>query len=256
MRIKKHSKAAVCCFMACVAGSLFFSMADQAEAQIIYTITGFANNLGPDDELLSPQVGLEETYTAVFEIDDSVVDTNPSTERGFFPDAILSSSITFSGGYTSTVDFAGGNVLVRQSGSIFFDAPRAAPDGPGPFDADGGFNLFSFEPFDSDALFSEPQEISDLPGSLWFLEEPDGLIVAGVAPSEAAMSLSVTLPQILLGDCNLDGNVNFLDITPFISFLSGGVEYLEEADVNQSGDINFLDIGPFVNVLQGRPVGS
>ena len=264
MRIKEHSKAAVYCLMACVAGSLFFSMANQAEAQIIYTVTGFANNLGPDDNLLSPQVGLEETYTAVFEIDETAVDTNSSTERGFFPNAILSSSITFSGGYTSTVDFAGGTVQVRPSGSISFDPPRPAPDGPGPFTNKGAFLLFSSDSFESDALFSEPQEISNLPGSLWSLEEPDGLIVSGAVPSsedtefppEAAKTLSVTLPPTVLGDCNLDGSVNFLDISPFVSILSSGGEYLEEADMNQSGDINFLDIQPFVNVLLGRPIGS
>ena len=55
---------------------------------------------------------------------------------------------------------------------------------------------------------------------------------------------------ILLGDVNLDGFVNFLDISPFISVLSTGGT-LAEADVNQDGAVNFLDISPFIGVLAG-----
>ena len=56
---------------------------------------------------------------------------------------------------------------------------------------------------------------------------------------------------ILLGDVNLDGFVNFLDISPFISVLSAGGT-LAEADVNQDGAVNFLDISPFIGVLAGQ----
>lgn len=52
----------------------------------------------------------------------------------------------------------------------------------------------------------------------------------------------------LLGDVNLDGEVNFLDISPFISILSVG-DFLGEADVNQDGEVNFLDISPFISIL-------
>jgi len=56
------------------------------------------------------------------------------------------------------------------------------------------------------------------------------------------------IADALLGDCNLDGVVNFLDISPFIELLFSGA-YLEEADINQDGDVNFLDISPFIDVL-------
>ena len=55
---------------------------------------------------------------------------------------------------------------------------------------------------------------------------------------------------ILLGDVNLDGFVNFLDISPFISVLSAGGT-LAEADVNQDGVVDFMDISPFIGVLSG-----
>jgi len=53
---------------------------------------------------------------------------------------------------------------------------------------------------------------------------------------------------VLLGDCNLDGVVNFLDIAPFISFLTGA-GYLAEADTNEDGFVNFLDISSFITYL-------
>ena len=53
--------------------------------------------------------------------------------------------------------------------------------------------------------------------------------------------------SVLLGDCNLDGLVNFLDIAPFIAILSGN--YHATADTNEDGFVNFLDIGPFITLL-------
>ena len=50
-----------------------------------------------------------------------------------------------------------------------------------------------------------------------------------------------------LGDCNHDGSVNFLDITPFLSFIFVG--YQTEADINEDGITDFLDISPFIELL-------
>ena len=55
---------------------------------------------------------------------------------------------------------------------------------------------------------------------------------------------------VLLGDCNFDGIVNFLDISPFIGLLTSGV-YVEQADCNEDGFVNFLDIAPFIAILAG-----
>ena len=56
------------------------------------------------------------------------------------------------------------------------------------------------------------------------------------------------VPDVLLGDVNLDGIVNFLDISPFISRLSSG-EFQLEADVDENGRVDFLDISPFIGIL-------
>ena len=66
----------------------------------------------------------------------------------------------------------------------------------------------------------------------------------------AGSTISVALPAttVLLGDVNLDGMVNFLDISPFIQRLSNQ-EPQAEADVNQDGVVSFLDISPFIMIL-------
>ena len=60
-------------------------------------------------------------------------------------------------------------------------------------------------------------------------------------------------PEIILGDVNQDGVVNFADIDPFINVLiSGGFQ--EEADANQDGVVNFSDIPAFIAALIANPL--
>ena len=73
-------------------------------------------------------------------------------------------------------------------------------------------------------------------------------IVGGSTTQEARVYVSQI---IILGDCNQDSVVNFLDITPFIGILSSG-SFLEEADVNRDGSVSFLDITPFIGILAGN----
>ena len=53
-----------------------------------------------------------------------------------------------------------------------------------------------------------------------------------------------------IGDVNRDGEINFLDISPFIELLSSG-GFQCEADINQDGVVTFLDISPFIGLLSG-----
>ena len=52
----------------------------------------------------------------------------------------------------------------------------------------------------------------------------------------------------LLGDVNLDGVVDFFDISPFIAILSAS-GYQDEADIDQDDAVDFFDIGPFIDLL-------
>ena len=54
----------------------------------------------------------------------------------------------------------------------------------------------------------------------------------------------------LIGDVNLDGMVDFLDIPEFIARVTGG-EFQTEADINGDGDVDFLDIPEFIDLLTG-----
>ena len=56
--------------------------------------------------------------------------------------------------------------------------------------------------------------------------------------------------DFLLGDANLNGEVNFSDISAFIGVLSGG--FLDEADIDRNGEVNFSDIGPFIELLSAQ----
>ena len=56
--------------------------------------------------------------------------------------------------------------------------------------------------------------------------------------------------EVLLGDINLDGQVNLLDVAPFVELLSSG-GYQEEADINGDGSVDLLDVDPFVTLLGG-----
>ena len=57
--------------------------------------------------------------------------------------------------------------------------------------------------------------------------------------------------SVLLGDVNLDGAVNLLDVTPFVNRLAKGI-FQAEADINQDGSVNLLDVQPFVDILAGN----
>ena len=57
-------------------------------------------------------------------------------------------------------------------------------------------------------------------------------------------------PACTLGDVDLNGTVDFLDIAPFIAVLFGGTNQCE-ADCDQNGVVGFLDIAPFITILSG-----
>ena len=67
----------------------------------------------------------------------------------------------------------------------------------------------------------------------------------------ARVFVSQITPNCLLGDMDLSGTIDFLDIQPFIAVLSGGTNQCE-ADCDQSGMVDFLDIQPFIAILSGQ----
>ena len=70
----------------------------------------------------------------------------------------------------------------------------------------------------------------------------------GILQSDPNQEFSFTTATTLLGDANLDGIVNFLDISTFVAIISSGVP-LDEADTNRDGAVTFLDITSFIEIL-------
>ncbi len=59
------------------------------------------------------------------------------------------------------------------------------------------------------------------------------------------------VPDFLLGDVNMDGVFDLLDVAPFVNVLVTE-SFQIEADINGDGVVDFLDIGPFVQLLIGN----
>ena len=58
-------------------------------------------------------------------------------------------------------------------------------------------------------------------------------------------------PNILLGDINLDGIINILDIISSVNIILGTIDFNNTADMNQDGVVNVLDIVSLVNIILG-----
>ncbi len=115
-----------------------------------------------------------------------------------------------------------GEQLHFQAGDVFTVAFRAMEDG---FEIAGNDN----PGYPGGELFKNDNPVNDEAGDIAFLT------YVCVAP---------------LGDVNLDGEVNLLDVQPFVDLLTSG-SYQAEADINQDGVVNLLDVQPFVDLLSG-----
>ena len=79
---------------------------------------------------------------------------------------------------------------------------------------------------------------------------PGGL-VNGQSSVDPSFGLAfIQISNTLLGDINGDGQVDLLDVGPFVDLLTAG-DFLAEADINGDGDVDLLDVGPFVELLSG-----
>ena len=111
------------------------------------------------------------------------------------------------------------------------------------------------------------QVIGELEGSLPCNEEFHRLLVEGgfphdwiVVPNTDHNPLQILqflmdsdgdfYNTLLPGDTNEDGNVNLLDVAPFVNVLGNG-GYIPEADMNGDGAVNLLDVSLFVQALVG-----
>ena len=66
----------------------------------------------------------------------------------------------------------------------------------------------------------------------------------------AQLVVAYTDGDFILGDVNMDGMVNLLDVAPFVEVLVGG-GFSCEADANQDGMVDLLDVAPFIDLISG-----
>jgi hypothetical protein len=64
------------------------------------------------------------------------------------------------------------------------------------------------------------------------------------------LTLRIVVPDLLLGDVNLDDSVNGLDVDPFVALVTEGT-YQAEGDMNEDDAVNGLDVDPFVAAVVG-----
>ena len=139
------------------------------------------------------------------------------------------------------------------TGMAVFDLSSAGPFAPGIYDIEVGalYQTEVYVAIPGDVNLDGVVDCDDLEIVEDNLNNP-GVWTTGDVTCDGVVDdddLAVVEDQLpLLGDVNLDGVVNFLDISAFIDVLvSGG--YQAEADINKDGAVNFLDIAPFIDVL-------
>jgi len=85
-------------------------------------------------------------------------------------------------------------------------------------------------------------------GLLLIVNTDAGVEAAGTWSFDNVVVTTSADTEVLLGDVDLNGEVNFFDINPFILILSAQ-GFQAEADCDESGEVNFFDISPFIDIL-------
>lgn len=97
-----------------VLATAMLSSPNNTTAQIVqYKYTGTI----PAGTSANSMVADGESFTAIFNIDTTVMDSDADPEEGNYAGAVTSGSLTFSGGHVSSVDFSG--LDVRTADDLF-----------------------------------------------------------------------------------------------------------------------------------------
>ena len=77
-----------------------------------------------------------------------------------------------------------------------------------------------------------------------------GIVNDGMLVFPTFGAIQINIPASILGDINMDGAVDLLDVGPFVDLLVSG-DFAAAGDINGDGCVDLLDVGPFVNLLIG-----
>jgi len=213
---------------------------DLSETQLIFDLTEFDL---PDFSFLAFQSGFPtndgfaislsaaaDNFGGITDSANLLIDNFTLTEETeFLVEAII--------GENNDTDLV---LAVREASGEFFSISIPAADLADDGQAIVGVNDFFFNgDFDDGIPNSEIIEIS--------LQSP---FASGNAVDVIFQTVSVLAsePAFVLGDCDLDGDVDFMDIPALIEILIDGI-FLEQADCDLSGAVDFADIFPFIFIL-------
>ena len=110
-----------------------------------------------------------------------------------------------------------------------------------------GETIFDADALTNNVLVFEGRSLEDLGDSSFLSTAPTTVL----SDPEGENIIQFVLVEIILGDVNRDGVVNFFDITPFLLSIGTGVPFVAEADCNQDGVVDFGDISSLIEILSG-----
>lgn len=223
-----------------------FLFSATASAQVFDTVV----NVPPDPDIgIFESVGGDGLTTQVNVFDGG------SIGEGFW--ALSGSEVNINGGSIGDFFSARSDSVVNISGCVFsfeFEARSGST-----VNVFGSGFVLDGTPLDSltvDEAFTIVDRDVALSGVLadgsdFGLQLNSVLSAGDFFSPDATLTVTLVPPTIILGDCDLSGVVDFLDISPFIAALSTN-SFLEQADCNQDSFVNFLDISAFIAILASQ----
>lgn len=140
-----------------------------------------------------------------------------------------------------------------QIGTLSLGVGAVIPDGDpvefGPHEVNSAF-LNSFDSDGNSVVSFTVTSLDPFAGGVWsgsFSLASGNFVPDSVVRIELHI-LGTLLNTTILGDVNLDGVVNLLDVGPFVDLISNA-EFQTEADIDGNGNVDLLDVGPFVDLL-------
>ena len=109
-----------------------------------------------------------------------------------------------------------------------------------------GETSFNADALENNVLVFGVNDFNNLSGS--FLSATPTTVLSDPS-GENTIQFVLAVSDVLLGDVNQDGVLNFEDIGPFIEALANGAAFSPDADIDQNGEVNFLDVFPFILIL-------
>jgi hypothetical protein len=200
---------------------------------------GFPDGVAPEGQ----NTGWAETYVQP--------DVDPPTVWDFGLSQVL----------TDTLEADTQYILGAQVGNAFYNESDVTSDyrlellaggvllgtdaGASPAAGEWAHHSLTFESGSSPVQLGEPLEIRLI--AEFYV---DGNGDSGYEVDFDTVSLTAESSIILLGDVNMDGVVNGLDVDPFVGLVTSGT-YQAEGDMNEDGVVNGLDVDPFVAAVVG-----